>query len=466
MERGLRPLLSNKFHGNDNLPKDIRLLPSRKNRSFNEMAEIINALSHDLPDGTKSQTQSIDLQVTEQCNLRCTYCFQQNRSNTSLKFEDAKKFIDYILTRTPENCLYTNYDRYHGVILGFVGGDALMEIDLIDKVITYFVEKMLELGHPWLDKWAAHMDTNGVLYFSDKVQALLKRWPGSLSCTITLDGNQELHDKCRVFPDGRGSYSYAVAAIEDQFKQGIEPSGKLTVAHENIEYLYDAVLNMIDLGYTFVLGNEVYEDVWTDDDPRKYYDQLVRIGQYFLDMEYYKSINFPIMEIKRYEVFPEKAFKNVCGGNGEMINLAPDGKIYNCYRYNRSSVAPKREPLFIGDVNHGIGVTDKEKHNIKKLWSLNKCTCCDDECFFCPIGGECNYCNGCNYYETGDPGVKTKHHCLMHCAASLATAWYWNSVWKKEGESTRWPVLCPEDKALKILSKHEYDTLVEYCKEV
>lgn len=459
-------MLSNKFTGKGTLPRDIRLIPSKNNRSFNEMAEIINVLGHPLADGTKSQTQSIDIQVTERCNLCCTYCFQQNKSGAVLKLEDAKKFFDYVLTRTPENCMYTNPDRYHGVVLGFVGGDALLEADLIDDILTYFVEKMLELGHPWLNKWAAHLDTNGVLYYSDSVQRLLKKWPNTLSCTITLDGNEELHDKCRIFPDGSGSYKYALAAIDDQFKKGLEPSGKFTVSHENIDYLYDAILNMLDVGYTFLLGNEVYEDVWTEDDPRKYYDQLCRIGQYFLDNELYESVNFPIMEIKRYIVTPEKMFKNCCGGNGEMLNLSPDGKIYNCYRYNRSSVSPRRKPLFIGDVEHGIGFTDEEKHNIKTLWSLTKPTCCDDECFFCPIGGECRYCNGCNYYETGDPGKKTKFHCLMHAAASLATAWYWNSVWKKKGMPNRWPVLCPEDKALKVLSKHEYDELVEYCKEV
>lgn len=449
------------------IPTDTRLFPSDKHRAYDEMDEIFNTIGHKRKDGSMSTTQSIDMQVTEQCNLRCTYCFQFNKSNNRLKIEDAKKFIDYLLSRTPENCSYTNPDKYHAIVLGFVGGDALLEIDMIDELITYFVQKMVDLQHPWLDSWAIHLDTNGVLYFSDKVQKVLKKWPNTVNCTITLDGSKELHDKCRIFPDGSGSYDMAVAAIDDQFKKGNEPAGKFTIAHENIEYMYESIKHMIDLGYTLLLGNTVFEDVWQDGDARRFYDQLIKIADYLIEKELYKSIYFPLLEPEHYVASnKEIACQNQCGGNGRMLNLSTDGKLYNCYRYNRTAVAPKRKPLSIGDVNHGIGFTDEEKENILVMQSISRKTCSDDECNNCPIGSMCGYCNGCNYYMTGSPNIRTKFHCLFHCASSLAAAYYWNTIQIKNGNPNRWPVKCYKHKALQILSKDEYDKLVDYCKEV
>jgi len=33
--------------------------------------------------------------------------------------------------------------------------------------------------------------------------------------TITIDGNKDLHDTCRLFPDGKGSYDIVHRAVED-----------------------------------------------------------------------------------------------------------------------------------------------------------------------------------------------------------------------------------------------------------
>lgn len=446
-------------------PVDIRSIPSTRDRAYDELNEVLDMLGHQKADGTWSKTQSTDIQVTEQCNLRCTYCFQINKSSKVLKWEDAKAYIDYLLTRTPENCSYTNPDRYHAITIGFVGGDALLEVDLIDRILTYFVERMIELDHPWITSWGAHLDTNGVLYFNEEVQRLLNKWPNALSCTITLDGNEALHDKCRVFPDGSGSYKYAVAAIEDQFKRGNEPSGKFTVAHENIDYLYDAILNMIDIGYTFILGNEVYEDVWEEGDARKYFLQLVKLADHFLEKEYYKSIKFPLLEIHRFNPTSQVAEVNTCGGNGEMLSLGADGKLYNCYRYNRTAVYP-RKPLDIGDPYDGIGSTEEQRTLIKKLESITHLTCCNIDCNNCPIGAGCGYCNGCNYCVYGDPGHRTTFNCAMTCASYLASSYYWTRVAIKEGYTKRFPIVLSKDKSLQVLTEQEYKALKEYCKEV
>ena len=40
--------------------------------------------------------KDVTFQVTEDCNLQCTYCYQHNKTHNKMTFETAKKFIDYI----------------------------------------------------------------------------------------------------------------------------------------------------------------------------------------------------------------------------------------------------------------------------------------------------------------------------------------------------------------------------------
>lgn len=48
-----------------------------------------------------------------------------------------------------------------------------------------------------------------------EVQRFLDKWAKHLSLSISIDGDKQLHDSCRVFPDGSGSYDLAIAAAKD-----------------------------------------------------------------------------------------------------------------------------------------------------------------------------------------------------------------------------------------------------------
>ena len=46
---------------------------------------------------------NICLNVTDACNLACTYCYQINKGTRKMSFETAKKFVDYLLTADESN---------------------------------------------------------------------------------------------------------------------------------------------------------------------------------------------------------------------------------------------------------------------------------------------------------------------------------------------------------------------------
>ena len=69
-----------------------------------------------------------------------------------MSFETAKKFLDRILDlENPDP--YINLTNTPGVILEFIGGEPFLEVKLIDQICSYFMDKCIELDHPWLTKF-------------------------------------------------------------------------------------------------------------------------------------------------------------------------------------------------------------------------------------------------------------------------------------------------------------------------
>jgi radical SAM peptide maturase (CXXX-repeat target family) len=187
--------------------------------------------------------KSITFQVTEDCCLNCTYCYQNNKSKKVMSFDVAKKAIDDILERSERVNDYVDSYETAGVIIDVIGGEPLMAIDLISDISDYFVKRLIELDHPWRDRFRFSMCSNGVLYFEPKVQAYFKKFGKYLSFSISIDGNKELHDACRVFADGSGSYDIAMSAVRHYIDVlGGQMGSKMTLAPENISHCLNRMI--------------------------------------------------------------------------------------------------------------------------------------------------------------------------------------------------------------------------------
>ena len=153
-----------------------------------------------------------------------------------MDIEIAKSFIDIILANNNE---YINLNNTDGVILDFIGGEPLLAIDTIEQIVEYFLSQMIELDHPWQNKIRFSICSNGVLYFSEKFQTFLKKYNDLLSFSVSIDGNKELHDSCRIFPDGNGSYDIAIDAV-NHYRENYDNhiGSKMTLAPNNIQYTF------------------------------------------------------------------------------------------------------------------------------------------------------------------------------------------------------------------------------------
>lgn len=378
-----------------------------------------------------------------------------------MSFEVAKKYIDLLLSGDKGFSEYINPEISPGVVIEFIGGEPFMEINLIDQICSYFVNKLIEREHPWATKYMFSICSNGTLYFQPEVQRFLNKWKNKVSFSVTIDGNKELHDSCRIFPDGKGSYDMAIEAAKDWISRGNYMGSKLTIAPGNVAFLFDAVKHMIELGYREINANCVYEEGWTLVHASLLYEEMKRIADYILDLGFDMERDF-FLSLFQEDFFRPKAeedLDNWCGGNGFMISCDPEGKIYPCIRYMESSLGGQQEPYSIGDVEHGICQTECHKCRVATLKKIDRRTQSNDDCFYCPIAEGCSWCTAYNYQIFGTPDARATYICDMHKARALANIYFWNRYYERMGITKKMMNYVPDRWALEIISEQELSLL-------
>ena len=412
-------------------------------------------------------TQTVTFQVTDACNLACTYCYQIHKGKRRMKFETAKKMIDMLLSGEKGMGDYINPKKSPGLIIDFIGGEPLLEAELVDQICTYAIDKMIELNHPWLLKTMFSICSNGVLYHEPAAQNILQKWKNRLSFSVTVDGNKALHDSCRVFPDGQPSYDLAVSAAKDWMNQGEHMGSKITIAPANVMHVFDAITHMIDLGYTEINANCVYEEGWNPVHATTLYNQMKLLADYFLEnnMDFENEFYCSLFNEDAFHPKKEDDLQNWCGGNGVMLSVDPDGVIYPCLRYMESSLGGQQEPYSIGDVDTGICQCNCHKCRVECLKKIDRRTQSTDECFYCPIAEGCSWCTAYNYQIFGTPDARATYICVMHKARALANAYFWNRYYKKNNISKRMKLYIPEKWALEIIPEKEWSLLKTEAEE-
>ena len=408
-------------------------------------------------------TMSITFQVTNACSLACSYCYQINKGVEVMPFETAKLFIDNLFDDKYEG--YVTESSHPFLVLEFIGGEPFLQPKLIEQICDYFYDKAIEKRSGWAEHSIISICTNGVHWFEPEVQHFLNKYQRKMSISVTIDGNKELHDSCRRFPDGRPSYDLAVAAAMDWMKRGGEIGSKITIAPANLKYMNDAIIHFVGLGYTTIHANTVYEEGWTVEHAHEYYYKLKDIADYFIENELVETVQLTLFDQIIGAPKDENDLQCWCGGNGNnMLAIDPQGNLYPCLRYMPSSLGDDQPPLIIGTVKDGVGATEAQANWIKCMACITRRTECSDECFYCPIASGCGECSAYNYQMSGTPDHKCTYMCIMHKARCLANTYFWNKWYRKKGLNERIDVNCPDEWALEIIDKEELDMLKELAK--
>lgn len=134
--------------------------------------------------------KKIMLIITEGCNLRCVYCYEQEKKPSAMTFETAKRILDHS---------FSQMDGYTGMTIELHGGEPFLNFPLIKEIDAYVMNRY--------SMWPVlfRTTTNGTLVHGE-VQDWLYERRSRYQVMLSLDGRQEEHDANRRYIDGRGSF--------------------------------------------------------------------------------------------------------------------------------------------------------------------------------------------------------------------------------------------------------------------
>lgn len=143
---------------------------------------------------TNNHLTTLVLQLTQQCNFRCSYCvyggnyYTREHSNQKLTWETAKKSLDFFAEKS-------RGEQESSIC--FYGGQPLLEFELIKKIVDY---SEVKLKHRIL---SFSMTTNGDLLNDDNIDYIVKH---NFRIMISLDGGESTHNANRRLKGGQPTF--------------------------------------------------------------------------------------------------------------------------------------------------------------------------------------------------------------------------------------------------------------------
>lgn len=332
-----------------------------------------------------SNMQAAFLILTENCNLRCTYCFEKeaNYCRNHMSNETAFKAIDFLADG------YIKNGKKEWPKLTFFGGEPLLCPELIEDIVEYCKEQYPDIT------FIFSIITNGTIY-NEKVEHALEvlynyNPKRAFSVQLSIDGIPEIQDKYRPTAGGTSS-SKLIENTIPKFKDFLARHqmnqnliyAHACMSHETLPFMYESYKYIKeDLGIRVEFA-WVMESEWTKEDEEILEEQLNRIT---VDI----SSKPELSDMKQ---FPIKNF-TACSGcsMGKMFcTITPNGDIFPCHRFFFYSKEheEKCKDIIIGNLDN-IPILDEENRSKFLNFYPKKIT-----------DKPCQVCAACNYAYTGD----------------------------------------------------------------
>jgi len=187
-----------------------------------------------------SSILNITLATTLGCNLRCGYCFEQNKQSINLSMADEESIFKFVSSQLN--------DSKDGMQITWFGGEPLLGIKSIERLSKRFLQLSTFRGK----SYSADIITNGVLMTHQNAKILKKALLSSVQ--ITIDGVKEIHDKMRPAPN-RGSYDDVIKGVMVS-KEYFNTTIRINLNHHNVNSipkLFEdlAKLELFDISFYF-----------------------------------------------------------------------------------------------------------------------------------------------------------------------------------------------------------------------
>lgn len=326
------------------------------------------------------EVDSFILCLTEQCNLRCTYCcysgdYENKRTHNSKSMmvsdiDDVFAFIDSFTAKRP-------------IQIFLYGGEPLLKYELVQ----YVVDKARGL---WCESVHFIVSTNGTTLSRDRIDWLVSN---NVALAVSIDGTEPYHNLYRKDAAGNGSYAKLYEALSyikrayPEYAKGVltimtlasfDNIVEIAQAWHNDELLCDlspTMMNSLAPNFSKGLDRADYEEV------KAFYDKLLDVYEQHPDwLVLKKLLESCVAYWKDRPIFEPSA-------SVPMATCMPDNtKLYIDSNLEIGVCEKMSDNYRIGNIRDGI---DWEKANdiVREYYRKRV-----DRCKFCHAVRMCNMC--------------------------------------------------------------------------
>lgn len=330
----------------------------------------------------------IVLQVTQGCNLRCSYCIYSENSNLgtrshsskAMDIETAKKAVDFFFERSMDNDMPA---------IGFYGGEPLLEFNLIKETVEY-AKRVFEGRN-----LVFAMTTNATLMNDEVIDFLAKN---NFSLTVSLDGPRNIQNKNRKFANGKGTYDILIntlAKIKEKTNGTLLFSINMVVDsnddYNQIVSVFDnPVLSGVNIHYTFIEVDGIVSPVNKDYLSIENYNTFLGLVSYFRDnkknypnrlVEYDMGVlEASIQRFSPIHLFDESAPGGPCIPGKMRLFVDYKGVLLPCERVSETSSCMEIGTLQSGfdleKISKLLNVAQLTEEKCKSCWAFSLCMVC------------------------------------------------------------------------------------------
>jgi len=320
---------------------------------------------------------SASINLTKECNLRCSYCFTGGKTKEKISLEMAKKAVDYLINNAMSADLSDLPAKQRKIDISFWGGEPLLEWDLLQKIVLY-----AESVKPSELELSFGGTTNGTLLTADKFAFLDKH---KIFFLLSLDGTEETHDFHRKDCGGHGSHHIIVKNAKEILAKWPFYKARMSLYPERIDHFYDDIKYLIDLGFNDLYFSPVYEYDWNDENWKVWESECYRV----IDLLETLKRSGRKIRIEHFESYAKGSDNTSypCGAGRGYVGIDTDGSIWPCHRFIKFEDTrhwSEKEWCF-GHVEHGI-----TKPEVREKFDNFKADCTGCECYVeTPCHGGC-----------------------------------------------------------------------------
>ena len=317
--------------------------------------------------------RNLRLNITEACNLNCTYCFEKNLNgygkNRMMTWPTAKKSLTQFMDLISKN-------NHRDASIRFFGGEPLLNWPLMEKCLKYVKEKIdSSLRISFI------VNTNGTL-ITDQLARKLSKY--GVDVNISLDGLAKYNDKFRKFKSGEGSFKKTDNGIDLLIKNKCRFGIAAVLSDQNyshIEEFIDYCADKISKSeFDFIVGLTPIcrvERTCVDSLPvKEKVKYLVSAVRYARQKGIYLAGGMTHFTLKR--IFTTKNDVFYCGGVGSELTVDPAGTVFPC-----SALDIKLGS--IENLNDVFNSNQYKKLVSRTVGNIKHCRRCDIE-YFCAGG--------------------------------------------------------------------------------